>query len=196
MLWPDHSGPLADWGCPNLRCLPAAEDHASDDDLELEDESNYAADPAFAEIDALLVRTRKKLDDWNDLSSDEGRKNLTLHDPAYNAVGRFEHWLAILEEGRGLPAALAAALTLDAWLALEPSERAGELGFALAATVLRQRGLTQVHLPTLGLGLRRRRFRWSPHLTLPMRIGGYSVRSRKQRRSLRPIAIAWRSRGN
>lgn len=148
------------------------EDHIGEDDLELENEPDHAADPDFAKIDALLVRTRKKLDAWNDLSSDAGRKNLTLRDPAYDAAARFERWLAVLEEGRGLPAALAAALALDAWLTLEPSERAGELGFALAATVLRQRGLAQAHLPTLGLGLRRGRFRWSPHQALSVRVGG------------------------
>lgn len=147
------------------------EDQAVEDTLDIEEEDHHA-DPAFAEIDALLVRTRKKLDAWNDLSSEEGRKSLTLRDPAYDAVGRFERWLAILEEGRGLPAALAAALALDAWLWLEPSERAGELGFAFAATVLRQRGLAAAHLPALGLGLRRGRFRWSPRLALGTRIAG------------------------
>ena len=147
------------------------EDQPDDEDLALEDERDHA-DSAFAEIDALLSRTRKKLDAWNDLSSEEGRKNLTLRDPAYDAVGRFERWLAMLEEGRGLPAALAAALALDAWLWLEPSERAGELGFAFAATVLRQRGLGSAHLPAVGLGLRRGKFRWSPHQALPARIDG------------------------
>jgi len=148
------------------------DDQADEDNLDLEDEPDHAADPGFAEIDALLARTRKKLDTWNDLSSDEGRRNLTLRDPAYDAYGRFERWLAILEEGRALPAALAAALALDAWLWLEPSERAGELGFALAATVLRQRGLATAHLPALGLGLRRGKFRWSPHLALSIRVAG------------------------
>lgn len=142
------------------------------DDVDIDDTPEHAADPAFAEIDALLARTRKTLDSWNDLSSDEGRKSLTLRDPGYDAAGRCERWLAVLEEGRGLPAALAGALALDAWLALEPSERAGELGFALAATVLRRRGLAQANLPTLGLGLRRGRFRWSPHQALSVRIAG------------------------
>lgn len=148
------------------------EDQADEDDLDLDDEPGHAADPAFAEIDALLVRTRKKLDAWNDLSSDEGRKNLTLRDPGYDAAGRFARWLAILEEGRGLPAALAAALALDAWLWLEPSERAGEHGFALAATLLRQRGLGSAHLPVVGVGLRRGKFRWSPHQALGVRVAG------------------------
>ncbi|OYX00509.1 MAG: hypothetical protein B7Z14_08915 [Bosea sp. 32-68-6] len=149
------------------------EEHQVDeDDLDLEEEEDDHGDPAFAEIDALLARTRKKLDSWNDLSSDEGRKSLTLRDPGYDAAGRLSRWETILEEGRGLPAALAAALALDAWLWLEPSERAGELGFAFAATVLRERGLATAHLPALGLGLRRGKFRWSPHQALSLRIAG------------------------
>ncbi|AZO82104.1 MULTISPECIES: RHE_PE00001 family protein [unclassified Bosea (in: a-proteobacteria)] len=148
------------------------QDHAGENEQDLEEEEDDHADSAFAEIDALLVRTRKKLDAWNDLSSDAGRKNLTLRDPGYDAAGRFARWQHILEEGRGLPAALAAALALDAWLWLEPSERAGEFGFALAATVLRQRGAALAHLPALGLGLRRGKFRWSPHLALGVRIAG------------------------
>ncbi len=142
------------------------------DDVDIDDAPELAADPAFAEIDALLARTRRTLDGWNDLSSDEGRKSLTLRDPGYDAAGRCERWLAVLEEGRGLPAALAGALALDAWFALEPSERAGELGFALAASVLRRRRLALANLPTLGLGLRRGRFRWSPHQALSVRIAG------------------------
>ena len=148
------------------------EDQAGDDELNLEDERDHGADPAFAEIDALLARTRKKLDAWNDLSSDEGRKNLTLRDPAYDEAGRFRQWLSVLDEGRGLPAALAAAVSLDAWLWLEPSERSGELGFALAATVMRKRGLAVAHLPAIGIGLRKGKFRWSPHLPLGDRIAG------------------------
>jgi len=146
-------------------------DQTDEDNFDLEDEDDHA-DPAFAEIDALLVRTQKKLDAWNDFSSDEGRKNLTLRDPGYDAAGRFARWQQILEEGRGLPATLAVALALDAWLWLEPSERAGELGFALASTILRQRGLALAHLPAIGLGLRRGRFRWSPHLSLSVRVEG------------------------
>ncbi|MDP3318578.1 MAG: RHS repeat domain-containing protein, partial [Bosea sp. (in: a-proteobacteria)] len=60
---------------------------ADEDELDRED-ADDSDDPAFAAIDALLARTRKKLDAWNDLSSDAGRKNLTLRDPGYDAAGR------------------------------------------------------------------------------------------------------------
>lgn len=143
-----------------------------DDEDQVGEDEEGLGDPAFADIDALLVRTRKKLDAWNDFASDEGRKNLNLRDPTYDPAGRLARWLAILEEGRGLPAALAAALALDAWLWLEPAERAGELGFAFATTLLRQRGLAAAHLPVVGVGLRRGKFRWSPHQPLSVRIGG------------------------
>ena len=54
---------------------------------------------------------------------------------------------------------LAAALALDAWLWLEPAARGGKSGFALAATVLRQRGIATHHLPALGFEFRKDGFR-------------------------------------
>ncbi|RYG09627.1 MAG: DUF1612 domain-containing protein, partial [Burkholderiales bacterium] len=44
--------------------------------------------------------------------------------------------------------------------------------FAFAATVLRQRGLGSAHLPVIGIGLRRGKFRWSPHQPLSVRVAG------------------------
>ena len=170
---PEPAGPQSRTSIPASWDRAAPDDDAEDDeeylDVEVDDDRG---NQAFAEMDALLARTRQKLDAWNDLASEGGRQSLTLRDPGYDGAGRFTRWLAVLEEGRGFPTTLAAALALDAWLVLEPSERAGELGFALAATLLRQRGLAQAHLPTLGLGLRRRRFRWSPHLPRPARVSG------------------------
>jgi hypothetical protein len=55
---------------------------------------------------------------------------------------------------------------------LEPAERGGEAGFALAATLLRQRGVAAHHLPALALGYRKGRFRWSPHQAQAVRIAG------------------------
>lgn len=167
---------------PEREQAPAPDVRLPGDRLEREEDDDDHADeveaddgrgnPAFAEIDALLARTRQKLEAWNDLSSEAGRRNLTLRDPGYDGAGRAGRWLAVLEEGRGFSAALAAAVALDAWLVLEPSERAGELGFAMAATLLRQRGLAQAHLPTVGLGLRRGQFRWSPYQTRTARVTG------------------------
>jgi hypothetical protein len=128
----------------------------------------------LAAVDALLARTRRSLAAFNDPGNDLGGRDvaLRLRDPDYGGAERLASWLAALEHGEDAPAVLAAALALDAWLRLEPAERGGEIGFALAATVLRQRGIAAHHLPALGLGLRKGRFRWSPHQALPVRLAG------------------------
>lgn len=123
----------------------------------------------LAEIDRLLARTRRTLAIE---PKRDGPPDVRLRDPAYGAEERLAAWLAALEESRRLPGALASAITLDAWLILEPTERGGEGGWALAATVLRQRGLAAHHLPALGLAHRRGKFRWGPHMTRERRLEG------------------------
>jgi hypothetical protein len=46
------------------------------------------------------------------------------------------------------------------------------VGLALAAIVLRQRDIAAHHLPALGLGYRKGRFRWSPHQAQGVRLAG------------------------
>lgn|GEM_PF-7055514 len=46
------------------------------------------------------------------------------------------------------------------------------MGFALAATILRQREVAAHHLPALGLGYCRGRFRWSPHQAQGVHLAG------------------------
>lgn len=124
----------------------------------------------LAAVDALLARTRRSLAAFNEPGS--GDAPLRLRDPDYGGVERLTAWFAVVERAEDAPAVLAAALTLDAWLLLEPAERGGEIGFALAATVLRQRGIAAHHLPALGLGYRKGRFRWGPHQDLQVRVSG------------------------
>jgi hypothetical protein len=124
----------------------------------------------FAEIDALLSRTQARLDAL--VPPAPGVGSFRLRDPGHDATALLDAWRAALETADAAPAVLSAAIALDAWLTLEPAERGGEVGYALSATVLRQRGLAAHHLPTLGLGLRKGRFRWSPHQAQAARLAG------------------------
>lgn len=135
-----------------------------------EEPSGEGSGGDLAAVDALLARTRRSLAAFNEPGP--GDAPLRLRDPDYGGPERLAAWLAVLERGQEAPAVLAAALALDAWLLLEPAERGGEAGFALAATLLRQRGIAAHHLPALGLGLRKGRFRWGPHQALPVRLAG------------------------
>jgi hypothetical protein len=152
--------------------------HLLDPDEDPDVGSGDDAGGDLAAVDALLARTRRSLAACKGPGHEPGNgpssrdMALRMRDPDYGGEDRLAGWLAVLERGEAAPAVLAAALALDAWLWLEPAERGGEIGFALAATVLRRRGVAAHHLPALGLGTRKGRFRWGPHQALPVRLAG------------------------
>lgn len=158
-----------------------ADSDESDDDDGLEFAEDEEGEPLanddsrdatgdFAAIDALLARTDRLLSPTSPRQAEA--TPYRLRDPDPGAPLRLMAWHGALMATDAVPAVLAAAVALDAWLMLEPAERGGEVGFTLAATVLRQRLVTTHHLPTLGLGLRNGRFRWSPHQAQGVRIAG------------------------
>lgn len=155
------------WETP--RPLAEAMDDASGDDEPASEDLTADGGGEFAAIDALLGRTSRTL---FIVRETEGPPSLRLRDPLYGAEERLAAWLTVLDRSRPLPGSLAVALALDAWLALEPAERCGEIGWALAATVLRDRRLAEHHLPALALAYRKGRFRWSSHLPLERRLEG------------------------
>ena len=160
----DDGGDTHDPDAPDLEPLDPG--GAPDDHLDA------AGAEDFAELDTLVARSRRALAAYNDLQSDAGRARLAVADPAYDQAGRLEAWLQAVAATADLPAVLAAAIGLDAWLTLEPSEHQGEFGFLLAATLLRQRGLASAHLPALALGLRASRWRWRPERAPQVRLAG------------------------
>jgi hypothetical protein len=177
---PAVSGP---WDMPKPfaddRLWPDPDESGDGDGLELPDDeetealasdSSRAATGDLATIDALLARTDRLLGAFE--QPPPATAPLRLRDPDYGASSRLTAWLDALRAAEDAPAVLATALALDAWLALEPAERGGEVGFALAATILRQRNIAAHHLPALGLGYRKGRFRWSPHQAQGVRLAG------------------------
>ena len=160
-LWPDPDE-SDDGDVSELPDDEAGEALASD--------RSRAATGDLAAIDALLARTGRLLGTFEGPPPET--PSLRLRDPDYGASTRLMAWLDALRAAEDAPAVLATALALDAWLALEPAERGGEVGFALAATILRQRDIAAHHLPALGLGYRKGRFRWSPHQGQEVRLAG------------------------
>ncbi len=170
---------LRPWDFPRLAGTDDGDDALWPDEAEAETEEELdagderEADADLAAVDRLLARTRRTL---AVAAGEGGAPSVRLRDPAYGAEDRLAAWLAALDDARRLPGVLGAAVALDAWLLLEPAERgganAGADGWALAATLLGARGLALHHLPALGLGYRRGRFRWSPHAAPARRIAG------------------------
>jgi hypothetical protein len=170
----DMPKPFADDGL-----WPDPDESDDGDGLELPDDEeggaldqgrSRAAPGDLATIDALLARTGHLLGTFERPPPEPA--SLRLRNPDYGASTRLMAWLEALKAAEDAPAVLATALALDAWLALEPAERGGEVGFALAATILRQRDIAAHHLPALGFGYRKGRFRWSPHQGQAVRLAG------------------------
>jgi hypothetical protein len=106
---------------------------------------------AFAAVDAANAKAERTLADETRVRP---KRDPLIYDPDWDEAGRLDHWRTVVDQTRGLPPTLAAAIAADAWGAIEPLEHAAWLGRLLAASVLRDRGKTRWHLPCLHAGLK------------------------------------------
>ena len=111
---------------------------------------------ALQGVDAALERSEKVLDGQmaqtrpGRLSTSE-RPEL-VYDLDWDEDQRLAEWQEVMGKTRSLPAALRAAILIDAWGDIEVLQRAAWLGPLLVAALLRQDGLAVHHLPSCSLG--------------------------------------------
>lgn len=104
----------------------------------------------LAAVDALLARSQNVLAG----AAPARERDPRLYDLDWDESERLGAWRAVLDDSRGLPPLLAAALSIDAWHAIEPLQHRPWLGPLLVAGELRARGKARHHLPGLDLALK------------------------------------------
>jgi len=114
-----------------------------------------ALDAELAAIDAVLARSEAVLKSAAAPTSQSRERDPLVYDPDWDEDTRLEEWRVVLRQTENLPPVLQAVVALDAWNTLEVLQHAPWLGRQLAASILRQAGITTgAHLAAVNVGLK------------------------------------------
>ena len=121
------------------------------------DEAADGLGDAFAAMDAALARSQAAIEEAKKpgpakIAAD---KDALVYDLDWDEDERLEEWQGVLGRAQDLPPVVQAIVALDAWNEIAVLQHAPWLGRLLAASILRQGGVTTAgHLAAINLGLK------------------------------------------